>query len=411
MGYRHRTEGAIASIPKTQEKQIWGSCAGPSSFTPTGTTISHFGAGQYRFMNDSVVPHFFELRKKGFVFMNSVNAVRQVATHGNLGTLHFVGKTPTCGGPVRYQELNYENYGADPYYASVKSIPLVDGSLPPLIDLISQGEVGDMIAEVSTSVQSERGKSSFNLWEDLAELDKSLALLHDSFKTGRGIILSAKNRKRVKHASDAWLMWRYGIRPIIQDVAGILEGLKAKTGHRRFTSRGQMSRTRYSNKVYPYSDANLTGDVYEFVSDEVVVRGMSIDEADVESSFFLGLGFKNLITLPWELVKFSFVLDWFVNVGDVIGAMAPALGFKQMGSCITVKRHRSIAFGVGGFSSKTTSPWNCTMLPSGSYRYDNFSWNRSPGLPSATLKVKEDFRLTNLTRALDAYTLLMQAFG
>jgi hypothetical protein len=50
----------------------------------------------------------------------------------------------------------------------------------------------------------------------------------------------------------------------------------------------------------------------------------------------LGFTAKGLVTLPWELLTLSFVVDWFVNVGDYLGALAPSPGWNQLGTILCV---------------------------------------------------------------------------
>ena len=54
----------------------------------------------------------------------------------------------------------------------------------------------------------------------------------------------------------------------------------------------------------------------------------------------LGLSFGNMPSMIWELIPYSFVVDWVVNVGDWLKASRPRLDLEIMGSCTS--HHQSV---------------------------------------------------------------------
>jgi len=114
-----------------------------------------------------------------------------------------------------------------------------------------------------------------------------------------------------------------------------------------------------------------------------------------------------LLTLPWELIPYSFVVDWFVNIGDFIGAMSPSLGWTQLGSCHVLKREKVLQ--LAPLQTTPGSAVEAILKPAtGSYKLTQTSVSRQAGLSAPGLVVKSDFRFSNLTRCLDAYSLLAQ---
>jgi hypothetical protein len=73
---------------------------------------------------------------------------------------------------------------------------------------------------------------------------------------------------------------------------------------------------------------------YEKLHDVSVRTGIlyELDHRDV-----FGLSFKEIPITAWELVPYSFVIDWFVNAGDYIQAVTPKLGVKVLGSWSTTE--------------------------------------------------------------------------
>jgi hypothetical protein len=120
----------------------------------------------------------------------------------------------------------------------------------------------------------------------------------------------------------------------------------------------------------------------------------------------IGFSGKNLLTLPWELIPYSFVVDWFANIGDFVGAITPSLGVKQLGTAATIERTNTMEANIVGISAPTG--WTINVPGFGSYKTSLNSRNRATTLPSPRIVIKNDFRFSNLTRVLDATGLLLQ---
>lgn len=114
--------------------------------------------------------------------------------------------------------------------------------------------------------------------------------------------------------ADAWLGIQYGWRPLIQDVyesgsflANLLEvpfQFKCRV-HKRIQASGDVQSsigfTQWMSPIYT-EDVWLTAILTE------------------PPSIFFKLGLTNPANLAWELLPWSFVIDWFVPVGDYLDA-------------------------------------------------------------------------------------------
>jgi hypothetical protein len=119
-----------------------------------------------------------------------------------------------------------------------------------------------------------------------------------------------------------------------------------------------------------------------------------------------GLGTKELMKLPWELVPFSFVVDWFANVGDFYGSFLPTPGYTQLGSCVVSERTTSVVHNVTSFTQPSYA-YNMIRPCTGSLTLTSTRKIRA-GLMAPGLVIKSDFRFSNLTRCADAVALLLQ---
>jgi hypothetical protein len=136
---------------------------------------------------------------------------------------------------------------------------------------------------------------------------------------------------------------------------------------------------------------------------------MSLDEVDVSFANNLGLSTRGFLLLPWQLLSYSFVADWFANFSDYISASLPSFGYKQLGSCLVEER----VIGNGYTLNYTNeNPTNYTMntAPNGTVGIISVTKRRT-ALEPAGLVIKNDFRFDKFTRLADALTLFSSRFG
>jgi hypothetical protein len=361
-------------------------------------------------MSDIVIPDYKARVSRGEIFFNEMQFVRRenyLTTPGQGAEFKSI-PTYVCGGNTVNVSTRYDG----PWAARIFCNSFGQGNgLLSTYKLISDVDVNSMYQEVSTKCLSKRGESSSNLFESIAEIRSTLGLMRRPFNSFNKMLSKASSlRKRGVGASEAWLQTRYGVMPIIRDIGTISEGLKKKIGYQRQTTRSTGVLNRFSqldgvisaspNPIYPYR---------KIMSDTNSCRAMSLDEYVVEASDNIGLATKGLITLPWELIPYSFVADWFVNFGDYLKALVPLPSIKSLGSCIVVRRDIQCKFlALAG----VTPPTGYTTERSWSGEVNSRTYTKSrSAILAPGLVVKSDFRLTEAIRAGDAAALLLQKFN
>ncbi len=118
--------------------------------------------------------------------------------------------------------------------------------------------------------------------------------------------------------------------------------------------------------------------------------------------------YKNVDPLEtiWELVPFSFVIDWFLPVGDYLSAMAAQRVIRNSGETWLTYVERKSVRGYAWYHapSKTT-----TVVPS--YRYFSLSMTRSKSSISAKVPTSKGWTaVLEYNRAASAIALLLQVF-
>lgn len=190
----------------------------------------------------------------------------------------------------------------------------------------------------------------------------------------RRLLLSGKTYKSLPaRLANAWLTWRYGIRPLIWDVQDIIKeanefAFKSDfSGLRRVRGRVEKS----SSQVYSYGlSAGWSG--LEYDAKEYVEMSMK-GEAVVYFSYGSDFGPVNYILqkyglhpnqfpyLLWQLVPLSFMLDWFVDVGTWVKAITPKFGMT-----------------IHGCSASQKTRINCSRIASSRNAYAGWEYQSSP---------------------------------
>ncbi len=405
MTSRTRTRGALVTVsPPTLFRNnaatghVW------AQITPFSCPVR---VGSLETMSDVVVKGFKKQQSLGKKFFNKMEYSKVLYEVGSgsgyqLQQVASPFDSERIDGPSLYVYLTT-------FTGGTQSVPNVGALLP--------SDMGNLASEVSTRVMSERGRSSSNLWETLAEMDKTIDMFKHPIQKLTGIVYDASKaaeagrfRGYAKNGmSNLWLAYRYGIRPIVSDLTGICQGLKKSVGKKEVSSRasGQINVTKV---VLGSSTVGVVKvDYGNIITDTYLARGFSLDDVSLSVLNNIGFSGKGLITLPWELVRYSFVVDWIANVGDFIGAISPAFGWNPLGSGLTVTRTIDNQY----YPVNTSIPSGAYLLQrpvSGTCHSNVVTKSRGDLAPSAIV-VKSDFRFDKFTRVVDALTLLGQKFG
>lgn len=197
-------------------------------------------------------------------------------------------------------------------------------------------------------------------------------------------------------AAETWLEYRYGWKPLLLDAMTIVKELhncSVKAAKPRAVVRSGFATERKVQR-----DAGLTGDGF-FPSFCVITES---DKCRVASGIIhsvkqrnamevamktLGLDLRSAPATIWEVIPFSFVVDWFVNVGDWIQAIVPDPAITVIDTWSTVVEEREWCAGslVTKFSiphsNGTTYNVSCTSPGS---RVKELWYQRDVRFPLAT---------------------------
>lgn len=178
-----------------------------------------------------------------------------------------------------------------------------------------------------TFVMEAAAKIYSNGWDALtfaAELKDCLRMFVNLAK----YILDPSLPRKWRRYSAAWLSYRYGWRPLLYDMDSFIDALiQLKDKRSRFSERvgyttttGASSFTSTYTQWY-YEDTTINDLI------EVSQRGSVVADIDIPTFQF------NPLQTAWEVIPYSFVVDWFVNVGKALSALAFCARAKSYSAC------------------------------------------------------------------------------
>lgn len=166
---------------------------------------------------------------------------------------------------------------------------------------------------------------------------------------GKGAIGQRFNRSfqkdKDKAVSQAWLELQYGWKPLLSDIYGTAEFFAERALKRQQTileerQSGKVKRTFYDKYRLVNVDTNRI-DIRDFRGDFEARSHCSIKYVIDNPSHNLAhkFGLTNPALLAWELVPYSFVVDWFLPIGKYLEQIGQTAGLKFIsGHTTTIKR-------------------------------------------------------------------------
>lgn len=184
--------------------------------------------------------------------------------------------------------------------------------------LIFLGELHETIKMLRNPLFSLRNRIS----QYMEELERRLAGVPK-----RGT--ASMYRKRLRDvAAETWLEYSFGMIPLVSDIRSVITALK-RIGERNFRKRisgtareGDINTS--TNIIFDDSGAFkfqsiLTNTVENSVR-YIGVYDPALDSPRNQIQSLLGFRLEDIPSAAWELMPWSFLLDYFVNIGDLIEA-------------------------------------------------------------------------------------------
>jgi len=231
--------------------------------------------------------------------------------------------------PPTLPDLNPFHVAAMDYFRS----GCVDKEVDIPVSLIELGEVKRIVPQLKEIFSIQKFVGPQSNWRSLTHYAKKAANLH--------------------------LLTAFGILPLINDVVAVhnaVKGLRDKIAFIR-KNEGQPIKVEYRKKIELGLPPNVvcphSGAIWETLYNQwnasykafAVLKYETSSLNSVELALRLltrELGFDNVLGGAWELIPFSFIIDWLLHVDRVIASISPTITlptvFIDLGYCVKVQR-------------------------------------------------------------------------
>jgi len=185
--------------------------------------------------------------------------------------------------------------------------------------------------------------------ENIAQARQTYSMLEESAVTLLKAALAVKRgnaseawrllkdgRSVIRRGSDLWLQYQYGWKPLMSDIYGLHDLLKQRLKPPLIIS-GSGKSSRESINIRPQGLEIGSG----FGMQQAQCKLYATVKSD---AFHLAdqVGLSNPLRLTWDLIPFSFVVDWVAPVGPVLDSLLPPAGLEFLGGFVGLKTEISV---------------------------------------------------------------------
>jgi len=401
---RHREETILdESVTCKSYKYIGtnGTCttsAGPA-ISPFGATITSTRVGNIsRVMDDMVTPNFRKIQKTGGIINNPMESVY---TEDIIPAFSFdlnSGWDSFGCVPQRYYTVNNIRTFGERSMSNVANT----GLIPLPGDPIDVDRLKDLAINSAWSNIGSQEMLALSTAKEMNQTVQGLAwLLAKAARIAKAVrkkqLRQLKREITWKEMQEVYMNARYNLRPLSYEIRGLMAIIeKGCTSPQRQTFRGYETEDVYASE----SSSELFETVYSLqyhidimkvASRKVQVRAGVLTAADAPSYAQL-MGLDRLVETMWDLTPYSFILDWFANVGTTISAWTPVMGFNTLASWVTVEEIETQKTYITGMST------NGSRIPYGGATISDKGFSCVPCTRS--LVTKRKYRIPNYSRSI-----------
>jgi hypothetical protein len=134
--------------------------------------------------------------------------------------------------------------------------------------------------------------------------------------------------------SGAWLEWVFGVMPLVNDINDVLDSMDRFNSDpivsRIITAVGRQRQMLTPSSLHVWTpdlhDLSFSGKTEQYLKQKVKLRGLYLRQrseikaltASQKLSQTFGLNAREFVPAAWELMPWSFLVDYFTNIGDIL---------------------------------------------------------------------------------------------
>lgn len=219
---------------------------------------------------------------------------------------------------------------------------------------------------------------------------------------------------KTKDLANNWLELQYGWKPLLQDIRDSMEALArynlANADIVHVTGSATVE-DKVTSDVGLFEYGAVVGGKLITTTNSHFKYGLRYQISSHLVSFLAQTGFTNTLSLEWEILPFSFVVDWFLPVGNWLQTFSAWDGLQFLDGYTTsfVRQRATLAISYSGQPVPSDPHYTFTANGSMTREWVKLSRGTLSSFPSGRFpQFKNPFSIVHVSNAL---ALLRQAFG
>jgi hypothetical protein len=332
---RFRSKGSFSPLTAVYiETDFWN---GITSISSTTNNVVADAVGETLSTWDEITPYFRKRQRLGEIIINDFTNIRESRFDSTNG-IHTRANSSNPDG----KQYNQKRDGPQLTYMMEQA-----GYGLRTKHVIPQSEYLDAIGLAGTSARAQVSQQEADILTMLIELKKTISTLLNPLNNLNTLITKFQRAKSLsnstlsvsKYIASEWLKFRYGIMPIMYDIQGIIKAIEKDKSKGRHHARGNQKVSKSllaPAAIWSHGDIDTT--YLDTYTDDVVIKCGLVYDAKLRVSDYLGFNLRAIPSTAWELIPFSFVVDWFVNVQEYIRALSASGIAPESGGYTVVTR-------------------------------------------------------------------------
>lgn len=289
-----------------------------------------------------------------------------------------------------------------------------------LTSVVSAGDLSTVDNQARTKVYKSL-RSGFSASTTLGELRETVHMIrHPAESLRKGVTSYVRAAKSIrdtsrtvkqfrKAISGTWLEYSFGWRPLLQDISSGFDAYRTELSGRTTIPFKSTFRTEKSSPRALWLSHDVMYatklDIYRSIRSEISVQyvgSFNVSKSSYNRGFNFGATIPDFVPTAWELAPWSFLIDYFSNVGDVLNAYATS---QLVSLRYAVKTTRVVTTTKIDSSLRATSGLVSVTGQGGSATWESKSVTRagaSVTIPSLSARVQlSPTRLLNIAALID----------
>lgn len=245
-------------------------------------------------------------------------------------------------------------------------------------------DLDNCLAESTTKCLNNLVTNQVNLGASLGEGGQTLNMFLSNGKTLIDALIAAKrlqwhqipgilgmSRRDVlsgRFPANKWLEYQYGWRPLMSDIYAGQQKIHEVIEQGSLIRASATSSTAIGGSIGAWGGmtvVNATASVRTVIAARI---------KNTQTRSINSWGLLNPLSVAWELVPFSFVVDWVMPIGNTFSALSATAGLEPMGGFRNVRKRWNLANTGESFSQG--GDYTITTLNTGSFGTSGFSFSR-----------------------------------